>query len=166
MKWSAQIIHITPGRIRFKVPAKRYDPSFFEDLRAYCSSFDGVKQVTANVLTGSILLLYGEIEQDTLIEHIKNHPLLDFESKDSQIGKSSEVFTATDQQTAAQRASSTFASLDSTLKEFSNGSLDLRSVLFISFVMFAARQLTHGAVFGSALNLFWYAIQLIRPKKP
>ncbi len=166
MKLPAQIIHTTPGRIRFRVPTKRRDTSFFEELRNDCSGFNGVKQVITNVLTGSVLLLYEDIEQDTLIGHIRNHPLLDFESKDYQIGQSGEVFTATDQQTAAQKASSTFASLDSTLKEFSNGFLDLRSVLFISFVMFAARQLTQGAVFGNAISLFWYAIQMIRPNKP
>lgn len=166
MKLSAQIIHITPGRIRFKIPAKRHDPSFFENLQVDCSSIEGVKQVTTNMLTGSVLLLYDEIKQDTVIECIKNHPLLDFESKNYQIGKSGEIFTASDQQTAAQKASSSFTSFDSALKEFSNGFLDLRSVLFISFVMIAARQLTKGAVFGSAINLLWYAIQLLRLNKP
>jgi hypothetical protein len=166
MKLSAEITHTAPGRIRFKVPAKRHDPSFFEELQIDCSGFDGVKQVTTNVLTGSVLLLYDDIKQDALIERIKNHPLLDFPSKNRQAGKSGPASATADQQTAAQKASSSLASFDSTLQEFSNGFLDLRSVLFISFVMFAARQLAQGAVFGSAINLFWYALQLIRPKKP
>lgn len=166
MKLPAQITHITPGRIRFKVPAKRRDQSFFEALQIDCSGFAGVKQVTANILTGSVLLLYDEIKQDALIERIKNHPLLKFESTDNLTEKSGTVFTTVTQRTAAQKASSSLASFDSTLREFSHGSLDLRSVLFISFVMFATRQLTQGAVLGNAVNLFWYAFQLLRPKKP
>lgn len=165
MKLSAQIIHTAPGRIRFRVPAKRRDTFFFEELQNDCRGFSGVKQVSTNVLTGSVLLLYEDIEPDALIGHIRNHPLLDFESKDYPIGQSGEVFIATAQQTAAQKASSTYASLDSTLKEFSNGFIDLRSVLFISLVMFAVRQLTQGAVFGNAITLFLYALQLIRPKE-
>ena len=166
MKQSAQITHITPGRIRFKVPAKRRDSSFFEELQIDCSSLDGVEHVTANAITGSVLLLCDNTKQDLLIARIKNHPMLDFGSKAHQAGKSSMTLTANEQRTAAQEASSTFASLDATLKEFSFGFLDLRSVLFISFIMFATRQLTQGAVFGNAITLFWYAIQLLRLRKP
>lgn len=166
MKLSAQITHITPGRIRFKVPAKRRDPSFFGELQIECSSFDGVKHVTANILTGSVLLLCDDSKQSLVIERLKKHPLLDFGPEAHRTEKSSMTLTAIEQQTAVQKASSTFASFDSTLKEFSFGFLDLRSVLFISFVMFATRQLAQGAVFGNAITLFWYAIQLLRLKKP
>lgn len=166
MKLFAQITHITPGRIRFKVPAKRRDYSFFEKLQIDCSSFDGAEHVTANVLTGSVLLLCDDAKQALLIDRIKNHPLLDFGSEVHQAGKSSMTLIADEQQTAAQKASSTFASFDSTLKEFSSGFLDLRSILFISFIMLATRQLTQGAVFGNAITLFWYAIQLLRLRKP
>lgn len=166
MKLPAQIVHTAPGRIRFKVPAKRHDENFFSELEIDCSSYEGVQQVSTNALTGSVLLLFDISQQDALTESIIKHPLLDFESKDYQVRESEAVLTTTERNTAAQKASKSFSSVDATLREFSNGYLDLRSVLFISLVMFAARQLTRGAVFGNAISLFWYALQLINSKKP
>lgn len=164
MKLPAQITHKAPGRIRFKVPSKRRDESFFSALKIDYSGFEGVKHVRANELTGSVLLLTDITRQDKLIERIRKHPLLDFGSENHLARESGAALTATEPFSAAQKAAGSLSSFDTTLREFSNGYLDLRSVFFIALVAFAARQLMQGAVFGNAISLVWYALQLIRPR--
>jgi copper chaperone CopZ len=53
-------LHHVPGRIRIKTPSIKGRPDFAQDLEAKLGQLSGIKMVTANALTGSILVYYEE----------------------------------------------------------------------------------------------------------
>lgn len=52
----AQLTHRIAGRLRIKLPARRRDAAFFSDLSRRLAQCDGVTDVHASPLTGSILI--------------------------------------------------------------------------------------------------------------
>lgn len=154
MKPNAFFIHTAPGRCRIKIPEKRHDTEFFEALEPDLINVVGVKRVSINTLTASILIHYHEQE-------------LPFEQLQSYLDKISHFEMGGEPKSIAiwEDASQRLTSFDSILKEGSAGQIDFRSLLVILFVLLAVRQLQQGNILGSASNLLWYATQLVMGKK-
>lgn len=64
MPRQCHVVHRLPGRIRFKAPEAKGDPLFFHHVRELVSSVDGVYQVEANPVTGSVVVRYDRNERD------------------------------------------------------------------------------------------------------
>lgn len=154
MKPSAYLTHTAPGRCRIKIPDKRHDTEFFDALEPVLINLAGVKRVTVNTLTSSVLIQYRE--QELPLQELKSHldSITHFE------------VTAEPKPVAIwEDASQRLKSFDDYLKDGSEGQIDFRSLLFVVFVLLAVRQLMQGSVLGSASNLLWYATQLVMGKK-
>lgn len=154
MKPVGYLIHTAPGRYRLKIPAKRHDMAFFENLEDEFGGIAGVETVRLNTVTASVLIEYERDDdlRDQLMSRLS----------------SSEHFELVEEPMPVaiwQDASNRLKSIDAFLKDSSGGQVDFRSVLFVLFVLLAVRQLQQGSVLGSASNLLWYATQLIMNKK-
>ena len=154
MKPVAYFVHTAPGRCRIKIPDKRHDTEFFEALEPDLINLSGVKRVSINTLTASILIHY-------------NEPELPFEQLNSHLESISHFEMGSEPRPIAiwEDASQRLTSFDDFLKENSVGQIDFRSLLFIVFVFLAVRQLQQGNVLGSASHFLWYATQLLMGKK-
>ena len=154
MKPSAYVIHTAPGRCRIKIPDKRHDSEYFDALESDLISVTGVKRVTINTITSSVLIQYQE--QELPLEDLKSH--LD---AISHFEMTAEPKTVTIWEDASQRLNR----VDDYLKESSGGQIDMRSLMIVVFVLLAIRQLQRGSILGSASNLLWYATHLVLNKK-
>jgi hypothetical protein len=57
-------LHSTPGRMRIRVPARRGDDRFSREIETLLRHQPGIEQVSANTLTGSILILFDPVTTD------------------------------------------------------------------------------------------------------
>jgi hypothetical protein len=56
--FSLEATRLTPARLRVRVPDRRWDRNFFDELSAAASRVPGVIEVSANPATGSLLLIH------------------------------------------------------------------------------------------------------------
>ncbi|MGD8568007.1 MAG: hypothetical protein PVJ39_07960 [Gammaproteobacteria bacterium] len=154
MKPTAYLTHSAPGRYRLKVPSKRHDSTFFDNLETELSAVTGVERITVNTTTASVLIEYesGAELRDKLMSWLGSSPYFELTSEPKPMA-------------VWKDASRRLSSVDAFIKDSSGGQVDFRSILFVAFVLMAVRQLQQGAVFGAASNLLWYATQLIMDKK-
>ena len=151
------LVHSAPGRCRFKIPGKRHDTEYFQDLESELQNTAGIERIEVNPLTASVLVFYDSTR-------------LQLQDLTKQL-QSTEHFELTDAetvptQTVWQRAASGLDSVDQMLQESTAGQIDFKSLLFIVLFIMAIRQLQQGVVFSAAATLFWYALQtLIKDKK-
>jgi copper chaperone CopZ len=66
-------LHALDGRLRVKVAAVKGSPQKAQEIECQLQQFDGLKQVTANPTTGSVLILYDprRITQEKVLETLK-----------------------------------------------------------------------------------------------
>lgn len=60
----ARVVHAIPGRIRIKLPELRENPTLAGEIRQRLSPLRGIRQVEANPLTASLLVVYDPSEID------------------------------------------------------------------------------------------------------
>jgi hypothetical protein len=61
VKAKAQRVSNLPGRTRFKIPERRRDHAFFDDISERLRQFPSVREVQANPVTASLLLHHSGI---------------------------------------------------------------------------------------------------------
>jgi copper chaperone CopZ len=149
------LVHSAPGRCRFKIPDKRHDAAYFQDLKAKLQNMGGVERIDINPLTASVLIGFdsSQIQVQALSEQLQAADY--FELSDSM-----------PTQTVWQRASSGLDRFDHMLQESTSGQIDFKSLLFILLFIMAIRQLHQGVIFSAAATLFWYALQVLLKDEP
>lgn len=138
----AQIAHQLPGRVRMRIPEKRGDSQYFEQLRQAVGAVPGVKQVVVNPLTASVLVLH----DDAL-------PL-------GQLAAQWGLKLAAAPPQVVERLGSGLQTMDSTLRGVSSGQLDLRGTALLGLLGMGLYQAAQGEVLAPAVTLFWYAFAL------
>ena len=141
-------MHQIDGRLRLRIPDRREDEEFFEEVAASLQGWlDGV-EVRVKPDTGSVLLLHPMIPFDELEPRLRDNGLFEFVAAPPPPGP------------ALAPLLSGVARLDRAVSEATAGSADLRTVLFIAAVGLAIRQLIRGELFGPALPLAWMAFEI------
>jgi hypothetical protein len=141
-------VHRTQARIRLRIPERRNDEAFFEELWAELDGIPEPLTVHVNPSTASVLLV---------------HPTLPFEALEPHL-RGSALFTFVDEPCPSPRALnplvSTVSAIDRGLAKLTAGSADLRTVLFVAVVALAIRQLLRGELLGPAIPLLLAAVQI------
>jgi hypothetical protein len=147
---TARICHLTARRMRIRIPDKRRDRAFFDDICDRLSRWQSVECIEANPLTASILV-YCSNPQQLLAELTARNNLLaiDFGAE----RRASE--------TLRNRAARHFGSADAALRRWTEGELDIRGLLFLLYLVSGVYQLLQGRVTASAPSLLWRAGSLI-----
>ena len=132
----AHIGHRTHGRVRFRVPARRHDREFFDNMRKDLAACPGIGLIQVNPKTASILVSHS----------------CDYEQLAGFIDEKSLFQLSPASATARQKG---FVSLDT----------DLQRLLPFLLVALGMVQLTRGSFLGPAATLFWMAMQSARDSK-
>jgi Heavy metal associated domain 2 len=149
VKAKAQRIHDLPGRTRFKIPERRGDQAFFNDVCERLRKYPSVREVEANPVTGSLLLQYaGELESEPVQAALNAlAELVELELSAPPVAK---------------RLRADAIEVDQTIRRFTHGALDLGSAAALGLLALAGVQLLRGQQPVSAISLAWYATELLR----
>lgn len=153
MSIEAYISHATARRLRLKIPEKKGDPDYFSQLSAAITALDGVEQVKANPLTGSLLITHHGPLTDTLADIAQQQGWFTLQPQPEFPG-----YEPTDIMNAFIQA---FERSDETLRARTKDSIDLPSLVFLSFVLLGIRQVLRGNALGPGISLFWYAYEML-----
>ncbi|MDB5408266.1 MAG: uncharacterized protein JWL84_3178 [Rhodospirillales bacterium] len=149
MKAKAYVVHSLPGRVRIKVPERRGDSDFFDDIKRRLERLDGVSHVATNPVTGSILVQHeGEIAD------------LVMQALGADIGNLLEL--ALHAPPVAQRLCLEMAAIDRNIKRVTAGELDLGTLASLGLLAMAAGQLLYRRQPAIAVSMSWYASELLR----
>ncbi|MFN3594155.1 MAG: hypothetical protein ACK4TK_05665 [Thiobacillaceae bacterium] len=142
----AVIAHRLPGRLRLRLDRQRAGPVLLavaEKLQA-CP---GIRSVTVNPLTGSLLILHATGE-DEILRYAESHAL--FSVRPTSGGE------ARTDATAGLRA------LSQGVRQVTGGTLDLDGLLMLALTGLALQQAIEGNVMVPAAALLWNAYTLSR----
>ena len=146
----AQINHRLRGRLRLKIREKRQDADYFTTLCSRIEALDGVMEVSANPITGSVLLLHPELPYAQLEPRLAALDLFEI------------VAAPAPKQSALMPVFDGVASLDQGLAGGTSGNFDLRTLAVIGLVGAAVHQLYRGNIFGPAVPMLVSALDLAR----
>jgi hypothetical protein len=140
----AEISHLTPGRLRLRIPERRRDDAFFARVRQHLSDRSGVVRVDVNPITASVLIQFNGAAEDFAARDDDLFELDDFPLEPSPLD------AVRDEVVAADR----------TLRQLTGGA-DLRTLLFFALLAGGLYQLVRGNIAAPAVTLLWYACEAL-----
>ncbi len=143
----AEVSHAGTRHLRLRVPERRGDASYFQQVAEALARLPGVERVEANPLTGGILLVPGAVGA-TLAAQAEAAGLF-------RLGPAPAAVPLTESVAAA------FRDLNTELTRLSGNRVNLASVGFVGLVGAAVVQLRNGHILGPAGTLLWYAAGLL-----
>ena len=149
MRPRAYVVHHVHGRVRFRVPAERANHPFFAELVRRMRQLPSVKAVTADPVTGSVL-----------VTHDGHLPDLVSAALGSDLGEFVDVVMGLPP--VARRLRAEITTIDHGIREASDGELDLGTLVSLGLFALAAVQLVRGPHRAGAVSLGWYATELLR----
>jgi hypothetical protein len=151
---AAYLIHHTRDRMRLRIPNRRGQVPYFEQLVGVLAGLPGIDRIETNPVTGSVLLSPA-VDVVPLAQHAERAGLF---------------VLATDPASAtvplATGLARGFLGVNLQIRRMSGGNLDLASVGFLTLVGAAIVQLQRGHVLGPASTLLWYASGLLLMSRP
>ena len=146
----AFIGHISPGRLRVKIPSKKGDAPFFNSLQALFACLPGVQSITTNPATGSLLILH-TLDEATVRDLLQSYNLCPgVNNKKAPSAVHGEI-------------AGIFQGWDHQVKNFSHGALNLEALVAITLIGASLYQISRGRF--TALpwyNGLWYAFSLLK----
>lgn len=142
----AYVSHRMSGRFRIKVPSRRGDVAYFSALQEKLSECPGVKEVTASPQTASALVLH-DCGTPQVFAYAKKNEL--FVRREQ----------APPQKTLFDSVALAFRGYNRNLKDFTDGRVDIPSLVFLSLVVSGIYQIAKGNVVVPAwYTAFYYAL--------
>lgn len=138
----AQLLHLSPGRVRLRCPRLRGDVGAMDALAQRLAGLPDVREVRGNALTGTLLVLH-QASPEALLE--ASAPLLRFEGPEPLRSLRADVRGHLD-------------ALAVGLERSTGGALDARGLAFLAFLGIGLAQLARGQMLMPAATAFWYAI--------
>jgi len=155
----AYIKHQLSGRVRIKIPKKRGNYQYFDEVADAFADCKGITQLQLNPSAASILVQHDDnTTLSAIAEHARHAGLFklieDHDSK--QLMK--------EHLSIAGWSAVGVTHLDQSITRLSDGRLDLRTFWFLSFVGFAINEASKGHIFAPATTFLWRAMELLKPK--
>jgi hypothetical protein len=146
---SAWLSHRMSGRTRSHVPAMRKRRDYFARARERLIRVSGVKRVSTNVRTGSILVEHGRDPLDL-----------------AALGAELALFRVEDESepvSLSEHARRVEARADTALGDVTGGRVDLSGATSLTYAALGMYQIARGGdVMPAALTMFWSAISVLR----
>lgn len=147
----AYLAHTLPGRLRIRIPDKRGDQRYFDELCEALTNRSEVLGASANAGTASVVLKVAVgIGSREVAERAKTLGLFDLTNP--------RIVTT---RSALTTASVGFQGIDSLLGRASGGYLDARSTIFLALLIMAGRQIYKGHFMVPGFTFLWYALTLM-----
>ncbi len=135
---AARLTHDVPGRLRYRIAARRGDPEFFSRIGAELLKCEMVQTVEINPLTGSVLVIHAA-ESAAVTRYAEQHGLFRLGGGHNSDAGCADPFDPSADKPAA----------------------DVLSLLPPLFIGLGVYQLLQGNVLAPAATLFWYAFSLL-----
>jgi hypothetical protein len=150
----AYISHTTSGRFRIRIPSKKGDVAFFQSLKDQTGQFPNIREVAANPVTGSILIIHSL--DPTIMEDLARTY---FPRQAKQIGSPSSNIH--------RQVTETYNQVENKIKKFTGGELDVGTLSFGALLILGLYQITRGNFMAPAwYTAFWYALNIFLKSKP
>ncbi len=144
----AHISHSAAGRVRIRVPGRRYDAPYFARVEQRFRECPGVERVAVNPMTGSIL-----------IEHTTDTAAItDFAEQGEFLSLQADLKVVP--LGATLRAG--VSDLDSRVRRAAGGAMDLWSAMAVFYIALACIQALRGQYMGPASTLLWTGLSAMR----
>lgn len=149
----AVISHATPGRLRIKVASRKGDDAYFSALRARFINFQGVRQVEANALTGSLLVIH-DTDLKSVGAFAEQHSLFKLNKSAGAPAFSTNVARA-------------FGDFDRRIKRLTSNELDVGGVAFMTLLVLGIYEIGRGNFAAPAwYTAFWYSLNIFLKSLP
>lgn len=141
---AATLVHQRAARLRLRVPSRKKDQAYFEQVREALAECPGVSEVSANPLTGSILVL-----------HMSETPqILTFAEEKGLFRVQRD---AARPQTYPHAVGRTFNDMDARVRRLSGGDLTLPNAISAGLLLNGLLQIARGNFVAPAwYTAFWY----------
>lgn len=149
-KPEGHVVHVTPRRLRIRVPGKHRDALFFSDVRSELSARPGVDAVEVNPSTSSVL-----------IHCTDSQAFLEMARRDAPFALAEELLDMAKLPLLAQIRQS-LAEVNQQVQRLTGSRDDIRTYIFLVLVLGAAYRLYRGDIFAPAATLLWYAGEALR----
>lgn len=144
----AFVTHQVEGRVRLRVPGMRRQGEYFERMRASLASLPGLRRLTTNTRTGSVLIEYsGELE--ALGELGPRLGLFQLQNRPHPHALSEWLYALTTHP-------------DDFLKRVTDGRVDVAGVTALALTGMGISQIVRGHALPAGWTLLWNATNLIR----
>jgi hypothetical protein len=144
----AFVSHQVDGRVRLKVPTMRRHDAYFDKLRQSLASLPGLRRLTTNTRTASVLIEYsGSLE--ALEELGPRLGLFQLQNRPHPHSVSEWLYTLTTKP-------------DDTLKRLTHGRVDVAGVTAVALAGTGLLQIVRGHALPAGWTLLWNGINLVR----
>ncbi|MGK9164901.1 hypothetical protein KXR53_01310 [Inquilinus limosus] len=141
---TGHICHLTPGRIRIRIPERRHDAAYFAAVQDRLSQWAGVEAVAVNPRTASVLVHYSDAA-GLFHAHATANDL--FTLTDPPVGRPASAWI----RGAAGRPQGRLG------RGWSAAKSELRSAVAVGLLGAGVYQLLRGRIAAPAITLLWYA---------
>lgn len=146
----AYLVHRLPHRFRIKIPSRKGDDAFFERLEKAFVPIPEIEAVRSNPTTGS-LVVHHRLDVAKLTVLSEKHQLFHL------------AVEAPQEPVMLRRVARRFQGLNSTVKEATDGELDLPSVAFLFLFCAGIYEISRGNFMLPAwYTAFWYAMGIVQ----
>ncbi len=150
----AVVSHTTPGRVRVKVPSMKGDAEYFSALKEHFTHFEGVDQVEANALTGSVLFIHSA-DLKAVAAFAEDNALFKLMKLRPQASSFSVNFA------------SAFGDFDRRVKRLTGSELDVPGIAFVTLLGFGIYEIGRGNFAAPAwYTAFWYSLNILLKSLP
>jgi Heavy metal associated domain 2 len=145
----AYISHRSPGRLRIRIPSRRGDVGYFDEMQKGLSRLRKFKQLEMNPVTGGVLFIDEFTEASAIGEYAREQGLFDLKLE------------PTESAPLMQTVAAPVARIDELMKGLTRGRIDLASSLFLTLVGFGIYEIARGKLTTPPwYTAFWYALGL------
>lgn len=145
----ATIQHSSPGRIRIRVPERRGDSAYFTSLAEQLSLFEKIEGLEVNPLTAGVLVIGADLTEDILADLGRKENLFSLKQLPAPLLEPAKAM-------AAQ-----IDRLNQKVRDFTSGSLELPTLVFLGLLLNGFFQLLRGGFRSPPwYTAFWYAFGL------
>ncbi len=156
----AYLSHLTSERLRIKIPSKKGNTAYFLSLKDQLSQFSklpGVQKIEVNPLTGSILVRHTldmkNLDINTIAQYTEINGLFMLK------------LPAAGQTPASLKLGETFSHMNTKIKSFTGGEIDVSTLAILGFLGVAIFQMRRGHVMIPAITALWYAATLLKEQQ-
>jgi hypothetical protein len=162
----AVVVHVSRGRVRLRIPARKHDAAFFSDLERRLAPLPGVEKVEVNPVTASVLVLHrlNLTSREDFAALATSSPLSGLLTlTPPQINR---VANPAGSISLGQSWAMSLARLNDRMRSSTEGLVDVPTLGVVALVAVGIRQMRQGALFMPAMTALWYASFLLKDQLP
>lgn len=146
----AYVSHVIPGRLRVKIPSKKGDARYFDDVHKQMSGYEGIARVAVNSLTASVLVIH-ELNSRKIAAYAEQSNLFRIE----------DVKPFEKQTYISRKVSETFRDVNSRVIVSTKGFANVPDLVLLTLVGLSVIQISRGNFTAPAwYTALWYALNI------